>query len=67
MDRDGLGEIEIGDDFKSRLLGERAQDSGEGFLFEVESDGSPPTGYPESEPEQGKKANKGEEDLGSIH
>jgi len=67
MDRDGFSEIEIGDDFKSRLLGERAQDSGEGFLFEVESDGSPPAGYPESEPDQGEESNEGEEELGSIH
>lgn len=67
MDCDGFSEIEIGDDFKSRLLGERAQDRGEGFLFVVEGDGSPPTGYPKSEPEQGEESHKGEEELGSIH
>ena len=67
MDRDGFSEIEIGDDFKPRLLGERTQDSGEGFLFEIKGDGSPPTGYPESEPDQGKESHKGEEKLGSIH
>ena len=67
MDCDGFGQIKIGDDFKSRLLGEGAQDSGEGFLFEVESDGSPPTGYPESEPEQGEKADEGKKRFGTIH
>ncbi len=67
MDRYGFSEIEIGDDFKSRLLGERTQDSGKGFLFEVESDGSPPTGYPESEPEQGEKADEGKKRFGTIH
>jgi hypothetical protein len=67
MDRDGFSEIEIGDDFKSRLLGERAQDSGERFLFEIKGDGSPPAGYPKSEPQQGEESNKREEELGSIH
>ena len=67
MDCDGFGQIKIGDDFKSRLLGEGAQDSGEGFLFEVESDGSPPTGYPESEPEQGEKADEREKYFRTIH
>ena len=43
MNCDGFSEIEIGDDFKSRLLGESAQDSSEGFFFVVEGDGSPPT------------------------
>jgi hypothetical protein len=50
MDSNGFGEIEIGNDFKSRLLGERAQDGGEGFLFEIKGNGSPPAGYPESKP-----------------
>ena len=67
MDSDGFSEIEIGDDFKPRLLGERAQDSGERLLFEIESDGSPPTGYPESEPEQGEKADEGKKRFGTIH
>jgi hypothetical protein len=67
MDRDGFSKIEIGDDFKSRLLGERAQDSGERLLFEIKGDGSPPAGYPEPEPEQCKESHKGEEELGSIH
>ena len=67
MDRDGFSQIEIGDDFKPRLLGERAQDSGERLLFEIESDGSPPTGYPESEPEEGEKADEGKKRFGTIH
>ena len=67
MDRDGFSEIEIGDDFKSRLLGERAQNSGERLIFEIKGDGSPPARYPESEPDQGEESNKGEEELGSIH
>ena len=67
MDCDGFSQIKIGDDFKSRLLGERAQDSGKRLIFEIKGDGSPPTGYPESEPDQSEEPNKGEEELGSIH
>jgi len=67
MDRNGLSQIEIGDDFKPRLLGERAQDSGEGFIFKIKGDGSPPARYPESEPEQGEKADEREKHFGTIH
>jgi hypothetical protein len=67
MDRDGFGEIEIGDEFKSRLLGERAQDSGDWFLFEIKGDGSPPAGCPEPEPEEGEKADEGKKHLRTIH
>ena len=43
MDCDGFSQIKIGDDFKSRLLGERTQDSGKRLIFEIKGDGSPPT------------------------
>jgi hypothetical protein len=67
MDRDGFSEIEIGDDFKSRLLGERAQDSGERLLFEIKGDGSPPARYPESQPDQSEEADEREKYFGTIH
>ena len=67
MDRDGFSEVEIGDDFKSRLLSERAQDSGERFLFEIESDSSPPARYPESQPDQSEEADEREKYFGTIH
>ena len=67
MDRNGFGEIKIGNDFKSRLLGERAQDSGEGFIFKIKGDGSPPARYPESQPEQGEKADERKKHFGTIH
>jgi hypothetical protein len=46
--RDRFCQVEIGDDFELGLIGEGAKNGGEGFIFKVQRDGSPPAMDPET-------------------
>jgi hypothetical protein len=48
MDRDGFGKVEISDDFEIGLFGKGTKNGAEGFVFVIQSDGSPSTGDPDA-------------------
>jgi hypothetical protein len=67
MDRDGFGNVEISDDFEIGLFGKGTKNDAKGFVFVIQSDGSPSTGDPDAQPSETEKDYARKEELWASH
>jgi hypothetical protein len=67
MNRDGFGKVEISDDFEVGLSGKGAKNGAEGFVFVIQSDGSPSVVDPDAQPSETEKENAGKEEFRASH
>jgi hypothetical protein len=67
MDRDGFGNFEISDDFEIGLFGKGTKNDAKGFVFVIQSYGSPSTGDPDAQPGKTEKKNAGKEEFRASH
>jgi len=67
MDRDGFGNVEISDDFEIGLFGKGTKNDAKGFVFVIQSDGSPSVVDPDAQPSKTEKENAGKEEFRASH